>query len=68
MDFPMGVIVANRSDPLLVFKCLCLLPGTAGSPLRLYCKKSFALGGVRPASRPWKPLSSTSFHLIIAGS
>lgn len=42
--------------------------GTVCSPLRLSCKKSFALGGVRPASRPWKPLISASFQLIIAGS
>lgn len=35
MGFPMGVIVANRSDPLLVFKCVCLLSGTVCSPLRL---------------------------------
>lgn len=68
MGFPMGVIVTNRSDPLLVFKCVCLLPGTVCSPLRLYSKKSLALGGVRPASRPWKTLSSASFQLIIVGS
>lgn len=66
--FQWGGIVANRNDPLLVFICVWFLSGTVCSPLRLSCEKSFALGGVRPANRPWKPLSSASFQLIIAGS